>query len=144
MTTTVVCWNIAKRWEPWRQLAAMDADVALLQEAGMPPPDMAESVNTGPAEHWDSHGWNSRWWQGRFENLSKAGIEERVTALESVFSSVGDTVLGPLQDPPRASLDDRIDAAAAAWTARRIASGEAICLGEGEFDATGYPMNIWI
>ncbi len=35
----------------------------------MPPTDVAESVDTGPAEHWDSHVWNSRWWEGRFENL---------------------------------------------------------------------------
>ena len=69
MTTTVVCWNIAKRWEPWRQLVEMDADVALLQEAAMPPADVAERVDTGPDEHWDSNVWNSRWWEGRFENL---------------------------------------------------------------------------
>ena len=69
MTTTVVSWNIAKWHQPWRQLLDMDADVALLQEAGMSPPDVAESVDTGPAEHWDSHVWNSRWWEGRFEDL---------------------------------------------------------------------------
>jgi hypothetical protein len=32
--TKVVCWNINKRKEPWRQLLRMDADIALLQEAG--------------------------------------------------------------------------------------------------------------
>ena len=35
----------------------------------MPPADVAERADTGPPEHWDSHGWNSRWWEGRFENL---------------------------------------------------------------------------
>ena len=30
----VVSWNIAKRHQPWRELLRMDADVALLQEAG--------------------------------------------------------------------------------------------------------------
>lgn len=69
MATRVVSWNIDKRSEPWRQLVDMDADVALLQEAGMPPPDVSGSVDTGPAEHWDSHVWNSRWWEGRFKNL---------------------------------------------------------------------------
>ena len=69
MTTRVVSWNIAKRWEPWRQLVDMGADIALLQEAGMPPADVAERVEIGPDEHWDSHVWNSRWWEGRFENL---------------------------------------------------------------------------
>ena len=35
MTTTVVCWNIAKRTKPWQQLVDMGADVALLQEANL-------------------------------------------------------------------------------------------------------------
>ena len=80
----------------------------------------------------------------RASKRTQAGIEERVTALQSVFPSVGDTVLEPLQGPLRAKLDDLLDAAAAAWTARRIASGDAICLGEDEFDETGYPMHIWV
>ena len=69
MPTTIVSWNIAKRHEPWRQLLQMDADIALLQEAGNPPPDVADRVDTGPVEHWDSHVWNSRWYEGRFDNL---------------------------------------------------------------------------
>ena len=70
MPTTVVSWNIARRQEPWRQLAAMDADVALLQEAVLPPADVAAQVDTGPQAHWDSHGWNSRWYEGRLDRLS--------------------------------------------------------------------------
>ena len=70
MPTTVVCWNIARRHEPWRQLAAMDADVALLQEAVLPPADVAAQIDTGPQAHWDSHGWNSRWYEGRLDRLS--------------------------------------------------------------------------
>lgn len=65
MSTTVVSWNIAKRSEPWRQLVEMDADVALLQEAAPPPPDVAGEVDTGPDEHWDS-----RWYEGRLEHPS--------------------------------------------------------------------------
>lgn len=65
MATTVVSWNIAKRHAAWRQLVDMGADVALLQEAGMPPADVADGVDTGPREHWDSHVWNSQWWAGR-------------------------------------------------------------------------------
>ncbi len=69
MPITIVSWNINKRAEPWRELAAMDADVALLQEAAPPPCDAAGEVDTGPPEHWDSHGWNSCWYKGRFEAL---------------------------------------------------------------------------
>ena len=70
MAITVVSWNIAKRAKPWRQLAGMGADVALLQEAGRVPPDVAGAVDTGPPEHWDSHRWNSDWYEGRLPNLS--------------------------------------------------------------------------
>lgn len=69
MGVTVVSWNIAKRIEPWHQLLEMDADVALLQEAVGPPSELAGRVNTGPVEHWDSHVWNSRWFEGRFKDL---------------------------------------------------------------------------
>ena len=69
MAVVAVSWNIAKRHEPWCQLLEMDADVALLQEAGQPPPDVAERIDMGPREHWDSHVWNSRWWENRWPHL---------------------------------------------------------------------------
>ena len=69
LATTVVCWKIAKRHEPWRQLVRMGADVALLQEAGRVPDDVVGSVDTGPVEHWDSHTWNSKWYGDRFKKL---------------------------------------------------------------------------
>ena len=69
MAIQVVSWNVAKRHAPWRELVEMDADVALLQEAGNFPVDVADRVDTGPPESWDSHRWNSDWWQGRFPRL---------------------------------------------------------------------------
>ena len=69
MVTRVVSWNVAKRHAPWRELVEMDVDVALLQEAGNYPTDVADRVDTGPSESWDSHRWNSDWWQGRFPRL---------------------------------------------------------------------------
>lgn len=65
--TKVVSWNIGRRHEPWRQLVDMDADVALVQEAGSPPADVAGRVDTGPEEHWNSHLWNSDWYKERPE-----------------------------------------------------------------------------
>ena len=38
-----VCWNIAKRARPWRELVDMGADFALLQEVSLPPADIARS-----------------------------------------------------------------------------------------------------
>ncbi|WP_423919331.1 endonuclease/exonuclease/phosphatase family protein [Candidatus Poriferisodalis sp.] len=69
MVTRVVNWNIAKRHQPWRQLVEMDADVALLQEAGKSPEDVAGRVDAGPDASWDAHQWNSDWWHGRWPKL---------------------------------------------------------------------------
>ena len=69
MVITVVSWNIKKSKEPWYQLLRMNADVALLQEVGPVPTDVADRVGIGPVEHWDSHVWNSRWYEGRFKKL---------------------------------------------------------------------------
>ena len=60
----IVSWNIAKQHQPWRELAAMDADIALVQEGGQPPDDV-NGVEIGPKESYDSHHWNSDWWKGR-------------------------------------------------------------------------------
>ena len=77
------------------------------------------------------------------DNTDRRGAEQRLAALTDHFPNIAEALRAPLAGAPKAALDDVLDAAAAAWTARRIASGQALCLGEGEFDATGYPMNIW-
>ena len=51
----VVCWNIAKMHDPWRELVQMDADVALLQEVGTVPEDVRNRVELSPHEPWLSH-----------------------------------------------------------------------------------------
>ena len=66
----VVSWNIAGRLDPWRELAKMNADIALAQEGGQPPEDVAEHIDIGPKESYDSRHWNSDWWEGRgWKNL---------------------------------------------------------------------------
>ena len=78
----IISWNIGRMHAPWRRLLDMDADVALLQEAApppdevvklldatLPPPERPVILDIGPRESWDSHVWNSRWYEGRFKNL---------------------------------------------------------------------------
>ena len=52
----VVSWNIFKRPQPWHELVKMarrgEVDVALLQEAGNPPPDLTHPVPCGSDEFW--------------------------------------------------------------------------------------------
>ena len=73
MATKIVSWNTNRRREPWRDLMEMNADVALLQEASMPPPEVASRIGLGTDEHWDSQLWNSRWYErppkNRFKKL---------------------------------------------------------------------------
>ena len=67
------------------------------------------------------------------------GQAERLDALAPEFDNLD-------RAPPLlagATLDDLLDAAAAAWTARRMAAGTATVLGEGDIDPTGFPMAIW-
>lgn len=74
-----------------------------------------------------------------------AGLQARAAALAGAFPNIAEAALGTsLPGPCEPGLDDLLDAAAAAWTARRIVSGHAECLGAGEHDETGYPMHIWV
>ncbi|MXZ86831.1 MAG: DUF429 domain-containing protein [Acidimicrobiia bacterium] len=68
-----------------------------------------------------------------------AGQAERLAALAPEFDNLDPAPL-PLSG---ATPDDLLDAAAAAWTARRMANSTALVLGDGGVDATGYPMAIW-
>ena len=49
---TIINWNIGFSREPWRELVAMDADVALLQETCTPPPEVSDRVSFNPHRHW--------------------------------------------------------------------------------------------
>jgi hypothetical protein len=40
----IISWNIAHRIEPWNQLVDMQVDVALLQEAAEPPPEILKHI----------------------------------------------------------------------------------------------------
>ncbi|HEX2065152.1 MAG TPA: DUF429 domain-containing protein [Acidimicrobiales bacterium] len=69
-----------------------------------------------------------------------AGVTERLALLSShgveIPSDLGRAglVAGP---------DDVVDAAAAAWTARRVATGHATCLPSAPEDLDGWPCAIW-
>ena len=51
----LVSWNVAGRHEPWRELVKMGVDVALPQETGRVPPDVASRVEVDPNEPWLKH-----------------------------------------------------------------------------------------
>ncbi len=70
LTLRIVSWNIAHRIEPWNRLVELGADVALLQEAAKPPPNVEDriSVNPGP---WLTAGADAdRPWRAAVARLS--------------------------------------------------------------------------
>ena len=71
-------------------------------------------------------------WAGARERLQL--LDGADVPLESDFGVAGE----------KAGFDDVLDAAAAAWTGRRIAAGSAVCFAaSNEIDASGRPAAIW-
>ncbi len=68
----IVSWNIAHRSGPWYWLLEMDADLALLQEAAEPPPEVAKRIEVDP-EPWRTAGADAhtpRPWRAAVVRLS--------------------------------------------------------------------------
>ena len=55
----IISWNMQRKYRSWRCLLDMDIDLALLQEAGKPPPDVAERIEADPAIEVDSAPWET-------------------------------------------------------------------------------------
>ena len=51
----IISWNIARREMAWRSLLESDSDIALLQEANEPPPDIAKTLDINPSP-WQTGG----------------------------------------------------------------------------------------
>lgn len=104
---------------------------------------MAGSLNQPDARHGDGE---SMPFAAPLQHPKRfqAGIAERLALLAECFDGIYAAALTPLAGPPHAALDDVLDAAAAAWTARRIATAQAAHLGAdaGEVDSAGYPLAI--
>ena len=55
----IISWNMAHQHASWRCLLDMDIDLAVLQEACMPPPDVAERIQADPAIEVDTAPWET-------------------------------------------------------------------------------------
>lgn len=76
--------------------------------------------------------------------VTKKSTPEGVAQRRAALKAQGIVLDGPLRRP-RVGEDDVLDAAAAAWTARRHARGEAISLPDPpEVFADGWPAAIWV
>jgi predicted RNase H-like nuclease len=70
--------------------------------------------------------------------VTARGLAQRLAALRPVM----DVDAALLEAPPLVPAVDALDACAAAWSARRLADGRAVCVGDGSRDARGRPMRI--
>ena len=67
----IISWNIAGRIAPWHRLLEVGVDIALLQEAAAPPPEVAARIDADPAP-WDTPGVDAqRKWRTAVVRLSE-------------------------------------------------------------------------
>jgi hypothetical protein len=67
----IIAWNIARRAEAWLRLLDCDVDIALLQEAAEPPPDVAARLDIDPAPWRTAGGGINRPWRTAVVRLSR-------------------------------------------------------------------------
>ena len=90
MTLKILSWNIAGMIEPWRTLVDMDADVALLQEAGWPPADVANGIQVDSAP-WGTAGLDAaRSWRTAIAKLSDSAKVEWIDAKPLDYAAPGE------------------------------------------------------
>ena len=90
MSVTIVSWNIGGRVQPWRDLTGMNADVALLQEAGKPRSNVAKLIDVDPAP-WRTTGKDrDAPWRTAIAKLSKRVQVEWIEAKSLENAAWGD------------------------------------------------------
>ena len=92
----IVSWNIAGLLKPWHTLANMGGDVALLQEAGQPPSEIAERIEVDPAP-WGTAGLDgARAWRTAIARLSERVRVEWIEAKPLDYASPGELAVSRL------------------------------------------------
>ena len=94
----IVSWNIGRRAACWDCLLDMDADVALLQEAAEPPPELAERIDVDPAP-WNLAGgdcYQARAWRAAIVRLSERVQVEWIEAKSIDAAGIGELAVSRL------------------------------------------------
>lgn len=102
----LLSWNIAHRQDAWRHLLDSDADIALLQEAAEPPPDVASRIMVDPAPWLTCAVGSSRPWRtcvaqltDRFKvNWIKPVSIEKAMPGDFVVSRLGTLAIADISD----------------------------------------------
>ena len=110
----IISWNMARKRESWRCLLDMDIDLALLQEACKPPPDVAKRIEADPVIEVDPAPWNTMIVGGRpryrtaivklSKNIEIDWIEAKslqVAKTRELVASFPGTMTAALVTPPK-------------------------------------------
>lgn len=96
MSVKVVSWNIGGMLQPWHTLADMDADIALLQEAGQPPSEVKNRIEVDPAP-WGTAGLDgARSWRTAIAKLSDRVTVEWTDAKPIDYAAPGELAVSRL------------------------------------------------
>ena len=102
----LISWNIAHRPAAWRALLDVDAEVALLQEACEPPPDVATRFDVGDAP-WRTEGAGLRRpWRTAIVGLSDRVRIERIPTLAIADATPNELAVSRLGTLAAAHVDD--------------------------------------
>ena len=126
-----------------RQSYALLSKIAEVRDV-LRPHDFSASASPRAAEvHPEVSFWATEGKPMRSHKSRHSGMVQRLKLLEQHFPNVMDAAVRTERPgPSHPGIDDLLDAVAAAWTARRLVSGEAEDLGRGEADPHGFPMSI--
>lgn len=100
----IVSWNIAHRPQAWSELVRSGADVALLQEAVAPPPDIASHFDNDP-EPWRTEG-AGRPWRTAIVALNPRVRLERISPLSLAEAAPGQLAVSLLGTVAAAHVED--------------------------------------
>jgi exonuclease III len=91
----LVSWNIAHKRALWAWLHDLDADVALLQEAGRPGPEWALAMGEDPADRWETAlvGGRGRWRTAVVRLTDRVELHPRAALTLDTATSADDWVV---------------------------------------------------
>ena len=125
----IISWNINNRRRTWEEVFALDADVALLQEAPRPPETMPDQIEIDPSS-WRTGGGAERPWKAAVVKLSeRVRVEwiEGVPIGEAQWRSLAVSCAGTLaaaRVTPEGGETLTVASMYAPWEAERLEGGD--------------------
>lgn len=133
----VVSWNMAHRSGAWDTLRDLEADVALLQEAGKPEPAWAGTVSADPNDRWETllHGGRGTWRTAVVRLSERVELRPRSSVTLEATTSYDDWVVSR---PGSIAAADVVENGELAFTAVSVYAAWEKVGGQGWADASAH------